>query len=531
MLKWKNSLKLFLTLISLHPLLHAGQEDWPQWGGSDNRNMISNAKNLPDDFELGKAIRNQSNDYVVDLSTTRNVKWAARLGSQTYGNPTVSSGKVFVGTNDAYLDDPRFSKTRGGMVLCFSEADGQLLWRLVIPRFQTSDKSFNFDDGSYGVCSSPTVLGNRVYLVSNRCEVLCLDTEGMANGNDGPFQDEAAYMSDGKNPDTELGHMDADIIWRYDMLKEIPVWPQDASNCSVLLYRDGVIVCTSNGVDRSHTRVPFPDSPSLIVLDKNTGRLVARDDEKVAHRLFHGHWSNPSLGVVNGRPLIFWGGGDGVCYAFEPPADWTDNREISTLKLVWSCDCNPPEYKKIPYQKSHTSFNSEKWGQGPSEIISTPVFYRDKVYITIGQDPRHGRGDGAITCIDATQQGDITSNGIIWTSKAVNRSLSTPSIQDGLLYILDFSGNLYCFDAETGRQYWTHQTSSPVWSSTLAADGKVYFGNEHRDFWIFKADREKQIIRHLRLPDSMYNTPIVANGAMYLATQRFLYALQTLNTN
>ena len=41
----------------------------------------------------------------------------------------------------------------------------------------------------------PPIEGNRVYLVNDRTDVLCLDLEGLANGNDGPFQDEAEYLA------------------------------------------------------------------------------------------------------------------------------------------------------------------------------------------------------------------------------------------------------------------------------------------------------------------------------------------------
>ena len=91
-------------------------------------------------------------------------------------------------------------------------------------------------------------------------------------------------------------------------------------NCSVLVHGDLVYVCTSNGVDRSHDRVPRPLAPSLIVLDKKTGRLVADDDEKIGTRLFHGQWSSPSLAVVGGRTLVFFGGGDGVAMPSRPCA-------------------------------------------------------------------------------------------------------------------------------------------------------------------------------------------------------------------
>ena len=57
-----------------------------------------------------------------------------------------------------------------------------------------------------------------------------------------------------------------------------------------------------------------PKAPSLIALDKTTGRLVARDDEQVGPRIFHCTWSSPALGQVNGRKLVFFCGGDGVVY-------------------------------------------------------------------------------------------------------------------------------------------------------------------------------------------------------------------------
>ena len=80
-------------------LIHA--EDWPAWGGSDpGRNMYSTAKGLPDKFKPGKF---KPNSEDVDMTTTENVKWVAKLGSQTYGNPVVVNGKVLVGTEIGVL--------------------------------------------------------------------------------------------------------------------------------------------------------------------------------------------------------------------------------------------------------------------------------------------------------------------------------------------------------------------------------------------------------------------------------------------
>ena len=492
------------------------------WGGSNDRNMVSTAKGLPVSFKCG---RNNRDGKGVDMATTKNVKWAVPLGSHTYGNPTISGGKVVVGMNDAGLKDPRLKRTRGGMILCLDEATGRTLWRLVIPKFRTKIKAFNFDHLDLGMCASTTIEGNRGYVVTNRGEVICLDMKGLTDGNDGPFKDEGAYMVDiGRKPITLEAKIDADIIWVYDMVKELPVWPQDASSSVVLIHGELVYAGTSNSVDLSHVKVPYPDAPSLIALDKKTGRLVAKDDEKIGRRLFHGQWSSPMLCKAGGRELIVYGAGDAICYAFTP-ARPSNNGKVAILKKVWQCDVLPKEYrfkngKKVRYEKKHHKFNSDHFGGGPAEIIATPVFHKGLIYVNVGQDPLHGRGIGALTCMDAG------TGKLIWQSKDVHRSLATVSIAAGLLYVADYSGRVHCFDAASGKRHWTYETTEPMWSSTFVVDGRVYIGTDARHLWVFRAGKEAKVIAKTRLRAKMANTPVVANGVMYVATDRYLYALQ-----
>src|ERR1700681_752735 len=72
--------------------------DWPMWGGTPDRNMVSNMKGLPTDW---------------DVTTKKNVKWVAQLGSQSYGNPVVGDGKIFIGTNNENPRDPKQAGDRG----------------------------------------------------------------------------------------------------------------------------------------------------------------------------------------------------------------------------------------------------------------------------------------------------------------------------------------------------------------------------------------------------------------------------------
>jgi outer membrane protein assembly factor BamB len=502
-------------------------DDWPQFGGDNDRNMTSEEKNLPASFMPGKK---RSDGSGIDMQTTKNVKWVARLGTENYSGPVISGGKVFIGANDVNLNDPRYKPTGGGVLLCLDEATGKLLWRLVVPKLETGKRSTEYDNMELGICSTPCVEGNRVYVVTNRSEVVCLDTEGLANGNDGPFQDERRYT--GALRDTAPGQVpgDADIIWRYDMLSELSVFPHDAASCSVLVYGDLIYVSTGNGVDDK--KAPFPMSPSLIALDKRTGHLVAKDDEMIGSRVFHGQWSSPSLGQAGDKALVFFGAGDGVCYAFE--ALHTATPKPTFLHKVWSFDCNPPEYryrdgKPIDYAEGNKlenrGNNDDGAYVGPSEIIGTPVFHNNRVYVAVGQDPRHGRGKGVLNCIDAAKIGDVSETAKIWSYQDIDRSMSTPSVAYGLVFIADTDGTIHCLDADTGKRYWVHDAKSDIWSSTLVADGKVYIGTR-RSLLVFAASKEKKLLGDVRLGSQIRSTPAVSDGVLYVASQHYLWAVQ-----
>ena len=77
-------------------LVGFARADWPQWGGS-GRNNVSPAKNLPAEWSVGEFDRT-SGAWKSDGA--KNVLWAARLGSQSYGTPVVAGGKVFCSTNN-----------------------------------------------------------------------------------------------------------------------------------------------------------------------------------------------------------------------------------------------------------------------------------------------------------------------------------------------------------------------------------------------------------------------------------------------
>lgn len=496
-------LLIALTALGLSaPRVNAAEYPAVRWGGAASPNNVSAARNLPDD--PGKAAP----------------LWEIKVGTHQYSIPTIDRGRIYIGANDMAVDRPGYKRTAGGLVMCVDQATGKLIWRLPIPRFMGGVKPpYHFDQWRCGVCSGPVVDGDRVYVIGNRGEILCLDRQGQANGNDGPFTDELKYMDIATSSGAALAPTDGDIVWKYNLITELDVVLHDVCGSTLLLVGDYLYACTSNGIDDKHAKVPRPDAPTLIVLDKRTGRLVARDDEKIGRRIFHCNWSSPCAGEVNGRTLIFFGGGDGFLYAFEPPQPGADASKVQLLKKAWSVDCNPPDYRFRDGKPVPHSTNSWKTPGGASEIIGVPVFDQGRVYVAIGQSPVYDVGCGNLCCIDAA------TGRMLWSSKLVERTLATPAIAGGLLYIPDLTGALHCFDAATGQRCWIHKLEGKTWhSSAFVADGKVYVGTENSFLWTLKAGREKQVLSRTKLK-SPPMTPVAADGALYIPTQLHLAAI------
>jgi outer membrane protein assembly factor BamB len=513
--------------------------DQPQWGEAWTRNMVSPEKNLPDSF---------------DPKTGRSVKWRARLGTQTHSTPVIARGRVYIGTNN---DEPRDPKHHGdrGVLMCLDEKDGHLLWQLVVPK---REEDAYMDWPRMGIASDAAVEGDRVYLVDNRGAVLCLDAKGMTDGNDGPFRDEAAYLtpasangvarqeagaetqpeslrppSDGKliNP----GPLDADILWKFDLVGECGIWPHDAAHSSILIHGDLLYLNTANGVDNTHKRIRAPNAPSLVAIDKNTGRLIARDDEHIAQDVFHNTWAGPSMGVVNGRELLFFCAGNGIVYAFEPVRNFTDSPasssgagglqqkagEVSTLKKVFQFDFDP----SAPKTDIHRYIGNRH--ESPSNLYGMPVILNDRLYVAGGGDIWWGKTEAWLKCIAPSGTGNISKQGLVWSLPLEKHVLSTPAVYKEMVFIADCGRSFYCVEASTGKPLWKHGIEGEVWASAYVADDKVYLGTRSGKFYVFAASREGKLLTELDFGAPISATTTAANGVLYVATMTDLFALQT----
>ncbi len=539
------------------PSKKASGEPLPMFGGSVERNMVNMA---------AKGITDNP-DPAGDALT-----WKAQLGSRAYGGPTIADGRIFVGTNN---DNPRnkrdVAKVGGedepidkGVLMCFN-TKGEFQWQAIHKKLESGQVN---DWPREGVCSTPTVEGDRVYYITNRCTVVCASVKGLAADKDTKpliYTDEKT-----KKPVTFDSPTDAGIVWEYDMMKSLGVFPHNMSAGCPLIVGDLLYTVTGNGVDEGHINIPAPEAASFICLNKKTGKLVWKENLP-GKNIMHGQWSNPSLMTVDGKPQIVIPGGDGWIYAFAP----------DTGEVLWKFDANP---KTAIY---------ELGGAGTqSDFIATPVIHDNKIYIGTGQDPEHFTGIAHFYCIDpAGKKGDISpevgprakpgeadpkagkpnpNSGVVWSYGGADarkfalrefkfgRTMSTACIVDGICYISELAGIVHALDAKTGKVLWTYETKSQIWGSCYYADGKIYLACENGELFVFKhvplaqkpkeldifdnpdaqdqksyskqyklkrkAVEDEYLLKKVTFDAAIRSTPVVADNVLYVMTENALYA-------
>lgn len=501
-----NSLALVLMVLA-NGTSPAWPGDWPMWGRDQTRNLISPEKNPPADWQIER-----KDDQGKVVKEARNIKWSVQLGSITHGHPILSDGLLWLSTNNSQPRDPLL-KRDAGVLMCFRASDGQFLWQHVTPRLTETT-----EDWPWGTVSVPLVEGDHLWFTTNRCETICLDIGPLRRGEGVPK-----------------------VVWTVDQIKEFGIVPYSGGMGflppgGVAQHKDWLYAIANNGAqfdqDTKIRKVRKPAAPSLLCLNKATGKLVWQDNSP-GKNIQEGQWSTPLVAEVKGRAQVIVGQGDGWLRSFDP----------ATGKLLWQCDLNPKGSVSEPGGKRNS-------------IVATPVLYGDRVYLGMGQHPANNTGWSRLFCIDPTKDGDISpeldaeggkgkpnpNSGIVWhTGGAVpkeldkdlaergylfGRTVTNCVIHEGLLYAAEIDGYCHCFDALTGKHYWVHDLKEAVTGSPTWIDSKVYLTTDFGNLWILTAGREKKAPRTMDINHAAFCAPIFHRGVLYIATSHQLHAIQ-----
>ncbi|HEY1786149.1 MAG TPA: PQQ-binding-like beta-propeller repeat protein [Pirellulales bacterium] len=471
-----ESTKPALSTDPLNKPIGVGPGDWGQWGGSSLRNNTPEGKNIPAEWDVG-SFDPKTGEWQKDKA--KNIKWVARLGSQSYGNPVVANGHVYVGSNNGAGYLKRYpDQIDLGVLLCFSEADGKFLWQHSNEKLPTGRVH---DWPMQGVCATPLVEGKRLWYVTNRGEVVCLDTEGFHDGVDnGPVQNELGRLLEYvKNEDPtkdkvaplvkELEGGKIPDSLRADFAKAGLPLPDDAKLAAAKGGGYTITFAGKKGPREAQLRMEGPKLVAYKIIgieDTDEADVIWRLN--MMKQLGTSQHNMASCSVTASGDMLFVNTSNGVDEGHinlpAPSAPsfvcldkntgkviWTDNSPgTNVLHGQWSSPAyavlggvpqvlfgggdgwlysfdaaGTPDGKSKLLWKFDCNPKESKYVLGGrsdrNHIIGTPVIWNGLVFIGVGEDPEHGEGNGHYYCIDPTQRGDVSPD------LAFNRSdLKTP---------------------------------------------------------------------------------------------------------
>ena len=167
---------------------------------------------------------------------------------------------------------------------------------------------------------------------------------------------------------------------------------------------------------------------------------------------------------------------------------------------------------------------------GGDNPVPTPFEANGWIYITNA----HG-AQSPIFVVKPGAKGDITppedsgkNESVIWSTRKGGSYMSTPVVYGDHLYLGNTNGVLRCFNAKTGEKVYEQRLGSgaAIYSSLVAADGKIICASENGSVYVVKAGAEFELLAKNDMGEPLFATPAIADGVLYLRTTKRLVAIQ-----
>lgn len=285
------------------------------------------------------------------------------------------------------------------------------------------------------------------------------------------------------------------VIWERSLTEEFGrVSGYGGRITTPIVDEDKVIVSMANGSWGEQTIGMI----RFVAFDKRTGQVIWWGSGN--HRVKDTYYSVPVVAVIGGQRLLLSGAGDGCIHAFK----------VRTGEKVWSY----------------------KFEDGGGAINCSPVVRGNKVWIGHGEENVGNGTQGRLICLDAGEVKDGAPK-LLWKHDGVKVKFASPVLHEGLLYVCDEAGKLYCFDADKGGEpLWEFAYGKNTKGSPVLADGKIYISEVDSKFHILKPSREGcERLSQVRfravegVQVELHGSPAVANGKVYFTTTQHLVCI------
>ncbi|MFO0814819.1 MAG: PQQ-binding-like beta-propeller repeat protein [Gemmatales bacterium] len=238
----------------------------------------------------------------------------------------------------------------------------------------------------------------------------------------------------------------------------------------------------------------------FVAFDKKTGEV--RWWSKTDVPPLDTTYSVPIALTVNGQRLVIAGGGEQGIHALK----------VNTGEQVW-----------------RMQFTSAR-GVNVSPVAD---YQKGWVYFCQSEENPGTNVQGCVMCVDA---GKLESNGtpkVVWKKLGILSGFGSPVLHEGRLYVVDNNAKMFCLDAATGNEIWTHKYGRNTKGSPVLADGKFYVGEVSSTWHVFRPLKDKaEKISSTRIPAGpggalveVNSSPAVANGRIYFADTDNVYCV------
>ncbi len=160
------------------------------------------------------------------------------------------------------------------------------------------------------------------------------------------------------------------------------------------------------------------------------------------------------------------------------------------------------------------------WIEGPTEqFVASMVYDNQNFYLTAGFPTYH------VMSIRPGGSGDVTESHVNWHVTEAQSYVPSPVVTNGLLFIADDRGIAHCFDSQTGERVWRERLGRHFSASLVTANGLVYFTTDDGETIVMKASRTPEIVHKNSLGESVFASPAISDGKLYLRTREHLVCI------
>jgi outer membrane protein assembly factor BamB len=427
----------------------------------------------------------------VDLSVEKNVKWKVEV-PHGHSSPCIWGDKMVLTGLDA-----------GKLVtFCLGKADGRELWRVVAPA-EKIENAHRIGSPAAPTCCTD---GERVFAYFGSYGVLAYDWSGKE-------------------------------LWK----KPLPLPVVEFGTSASPIVVDGKVIIVADQDVGSY----------MIALDAKTGAEVWRVDRGEFRRGF----STPFVWNHDGQQELV------VCGSLWVRAyDLKDGKQrwsirgmarvanaspiaVDGMLLVSSWNVGGDEDDRVlmePYDSFAATHDADKDGLLTRDEFPTGKVKDRYSQIDADKDGRvtkaeyetmRGMFAAAVNQLFAIKpggSGDCTDTHVIWQQNKHLPYVSSPVAAHGRVFTMKSGGLASAYDARSGSPIYQAErvdASGDYYASAVAADGRIYVVSQRGTVVVLDATSDNlKVLARTDLKASVFASPAIVDGVIYLRTDKHLYA-------